>query len=163
MFVKLHADSCPPLQLFLETHTGQTPDNWDKREKAVVSHSYYNESRKKGNSAASERMVVIEMDAVLWLLNQRNTERRQCYIPNDMFDKQALYRWQHWVRQAPAVYTATNLGYESTTAETIDSRAIHNGKDRDKCDGGITKEESKETLAIPRRASENRTDGRDRG
>ena len=63
------------------------------------------------------------------------------------------------MRQAPAVYTATNLGYESVTAETIDadmdidggqidSRAINNGKRKEtKATVESLKKKAKKTLA----------------
>ena len=75
MFVKLRADSCPPLKLFLEDDAGHTPHNWNEREKAVRKQGYYIEVRKKGRSADSERIAVVELDALMWLLKERNREK----------------------------------------------------------------------------------------
>ena len=82
MFVKLRADSCPPLKLFLEDDAGHTPHNWNEREKAVRKQGYYIEVRKKGRSADSERIVVVELDALMWLLKERNREKSEHHFQN---------------------------------------------------------------------------------
>ena len=119
MFVKLRADSCPPLKLFLEDDAGHTPHNWNEREKAVRKQGYYIEVRKKGRSADSERIVVVELDALMWLLKERNREKGSCYIPKQKCDKQSLWRWQQWAALARAYYSAPALGYECT-GESVD-------------------------------------------
>ena len=71
MFVKLTVESCPPLALFLDDGKGNS--HWNKRMKVEADQGYYIELQKKRTGAnACERYAVVEVDALLWLLVQRN-------------------------------------------------------------------------------------------
>ena len=58
MYVKLRADSCPPLALFLQTESGETPNDWSRRVKAVDDQGYYIEIKKKGSRPRRRDRVV---------------------------------------------------------------------------------------------------------
>lgn len=147
MFVKLTVESCPPLALFLDDGKGNS--HWNKRMKVVVDQGYYIELQKKRTGANScERYAVVEVDALLWLLVQRNrksTGATSIHIPTEKIDKRMLHEWQHWTRQASALFTASKLGYTPGCSSTIDDtmltdlvddtcspliRPKHNGKRR---------------------------------
>ena len=131
MFVKLDAASCPPLKLFLEDVDGSTPKNWADRKREVERQHFYIESRKKGKGATSQRLVVVDIDALSWLLKERNCKQRKCHIPSEPFDKRELWRWQQWARKIPGVISASALGYASSCGESINIDADTDATEHD--------------------------------
>ena len=111
MFIKLTTESCPPLALFLDDGKGNA--HWNRSQKAVEKQGYYIELHKK--TTACERYAVVEIDALLWLLTQRNRRATGAHIPSQKADERLLQQWQHWTRQACAFFTASKLGTSSRT------------------------------------------------
>jgi len=170
--MKVSAVSCPPLALFIDNGRGNA--HWAKTIKQVTNHTgCYIELGNDG-----ERYAIIPMDAVLWLLMQRNRTVSKLYIPKQPVEKTLLHKWQYWVRLAPAFYTSTKLGYSTTASETtvadehmqIDElintektcspivRSSHNGKRKTHSPSDFTPEMYAETAKKRIRARKSETD-----